>query len=62
MTALDWGWSAEQAAARLMDESRKAQENGVRYAALTVAKAAAAVASRAGATQRPNQLRTPEQR
>ena len=30
MTALDWGWSAEQTAARLMEESRKAQENGVR--------------------------------
>ena len=62
MTALDWGWSAEQTAARLMEESRKAQENGEGYAVRTVANAAAAVARRAGATQRPNPLRTPEQK
>ena len=36
MTAIDWGWSHEATAARLMEESRKAQENGERYAARTV--------------------------
>jgi DNA primase RepB-like protein len=59
--AIDWGWSEAETAARLMEESEKARENGERYAARTVAKAAAAVASRSGATQRPNPLRTPKQ-
>jgi hypothetical protein len=62
MTALDWGWSAEATAARLMEESSKAQENGEAYAARTVANAAAAVARRVGARQQPTPLRTPEQR
>ena len=44
MIAIDWGWSIEATAARLMEESRKAQENGETYAARTVANAAAAVA------------------
>jgi hypothetical protein len=48
MTALDWGWSMTATAARLMQESRKAQENGERYAFLTVQNAAAAVARRRG--------------
>lgn len=52
MTALDWGWSAEDVQARLMDESAKASENGETYAARTVANAAAAVARR-GSTRGP---------
>jgi RepB DNA-primase from phage plasmid len=48
MTALDWGWSLAATAARLMQESRKAQENGEHYALLTVRNAAAAVARRRG--------------
>src|SRR5215471_9426805 len=36
MTALDWGWSLAATAAKLMQESRKAQENGESYALLTV--------------------------
>ena len=46
MTAIDWGWSKDETAARLMEESPKAQENGERYAALTVNKAAEAVERR----------------
>jgi hypothetical protein len=46
MTAIDWGWSIEETAARLMEESRKAQENGEPYALLTARNAAAAVARR----------------
>ena len=61
MTALDFGWSVEATAARLMEESRKARENGETYAARTVANAAAAVARRVGATQGANPLRTPKQ-
>lgn len=48
MIALDWGWSMADTAARLMQESRKAQENGERYALLTVQSAATAVARRKG--------------
>ena len=59
--AIDWGWSEAETAARLMEESSKAQENGEGYTARTVAKAAAAVASRTSATPRPNPLRTPKQ-
>ena len=61
MIAIDWGWSVDETAARLMEESSKAQENGEAYAARTVANAAAAVASRTGATQRPNPCATPKQ-
>jgi hypothetical protein len=43
MTAITWGWSAEETAARLMEESAKAQENGKRYADLTARNAALAV-------------------
>ena len=46
MTALDWGHSAEDTASKLMEVSRKAQENGERYANLTVQNAAAAVERR----------------
>src|SRR6516164_9147050 len=48
MIALDWGWSRAATAARLIQESRKAQENGEHYALLTVQNAAAAVARRRG--------------
>ena len=48
MTALDWGWSMAATAARLMQESQKAQENGDHYALLTAKNAAAAVARRRG--------------
>ena len=48
MTALDWGWSMAATAARLMQESQKAQENGDHYALLTAQNAAAAVARRRG--------------
>lgn len=43
MTALDWGWNIEETAARLMEVSTKARENGERYAARTAHNAAAAV-------------------
>jgi hypothetical protein len=46
MTALDWGWSIDQTADRLMKESAKARENGDRYALLTAQNAAAAIARR----------------
>jgi hypothetical protein len=46
MIALSWGWSVEETAARLSEESRKAQENGERYATLTAQKAAGAVERR----------------
>jgi len=48
MIALDWGWSTTATTARLMQQSPKAQENGERYALLTVQNAAAAVAKRRG--------------
>ncbi len=43
MTAIDWGWSTEATAARLMEESAKAQENGEIYATRTAQRAAEAV-------------------
>ena len=49
MIAIDWGWSVEQTAARLMEESAKARENGERYALLTAERAAAAIRCRATA-------------
>ena len=48
MIAIDWGWSVSATAARLIQESRKAQENGERYALRTAHNAAAAVARRRG--------------
>jgi len=48
LTALDWGWSAEETAARLMQESSKAKENGEAYARRTAENAAAALARRHG--------------
>lgn len=46
MTAIDWGWTVEDTAARLLEESSKAQENGPAYALLTAQNAAAAVERR----------------
>jgi len=46
MTAIDWGFSIEDTAARLMQESTKAQENGEQYALKTAHRAALAVAER----------------
>ncbi len=46
MTAIDWGWSVEATAERLLQESTKARENGERYALTTARNAAAAVERR----------------
>jgi len=54
MTAIDWGWSVQDTAARLMEESAKAQENGQGYADLTARNAALAVERR---HQQPKQHR-----
>ena len=42
MTAISWGHGIEDTAARLMEESSKARENGERYALMTAQNAAAA--------------------
>jgi hypothetical protein len=47
MIAIDWGWSIEATAARLLEESSKARENGEAYALQTATRAGAAVARRA---------------
>jgi len=47
LTAIDWGFSVEDVASRLMEESPKARENGHRYALLTATNAAAAIQRRA---------------
>jgi len=44
MTALSWGFSIEDTAAQLMEESSKARENGERYALLTAQNGLDAVA------------------
>ena len=46
LIAIDWGWGQEETIARLLEKSRKALENGERYARLTVERAAAAVLRR----------------
>jgi hypothetical protein len=51
LLASDWGWTVEQTAARLMQESAKAQEDGEDYA-LRTARAAAAAIERRGGQQR----------
>ena len=48
LLAIDWGWTIEQTAARLMQESGKAQENGEAYALRTAQRAAAAIERRGG--------------
>ncbi|HXQ25980.1 MAG TPA: DNA-primase RepB domain-containing protein [Candidatus Acidoferrales bacterium] len=42
-TAIEWGWSKEDTARRLMELSEKAKENGERYAVLTATNAASSV-------------------
>jgi hypothetical protein len=42
MTALTWGWSTDETAERLAEESAKARENGRAYVELTVRNAALA--------------------
>jgi hypothetical protein len=42
-TAIEWGWSVEATAARLMELSAKAKENGQRYATLTARNASESV-------------------
>jgi hypothetical protein len=46
LLALDWGWGIEETAARLMQESPKARENGQAYALRTARNAAAALEQR----------------
>jgi hypothetical protein len=46
--ALYWGWGIEETAARLMQESDKAQRNGEAYALRTARNAAAAIERRGG--------------
>jgi hypothetical protein len=48
LLAIDWGWSIEETAGRLLQESSKAQENGEPYALRTARNAAAAIESRQG--------------
>jgi RepB DNA-primase from phage plasmid len=48
LLALDWGWGVEETAARLLQESGKARENGEAYARRTADNAAAALARRHG--------------
>ncbi len=51
LLAIDWGWGVEETAARLMQESGKAQENGEDDALRTAPNAAAAI-ERRGEVQR----------
>jgi hypothetical protein len=46
MIALTWGWSPEETAERLAEESAKARQNGKAYVELTVRNAALAVERR----------------
>ncbi len=48
LLAIDWGWSVEETAARLMHESGKARENGEAYAFRTAQNAATALERRGG--------------
>ena len=48
LLAIDWGRTIEETAARLMQESSKAKENGEAYALRTAGNAAAALARRHG--------------
>jgi hypothetical protein len=51
LIAIDWGWGVEETAARLLEESGKARENGEAYAQRTARSAAAAI-ERRGLRQR----------
>jgi hypothetical protein len=44
LIAADWGWPVEEIAARLMEESAKARDNGQAYALKTATRAAEAAA------------------
>jgi hypothetical protein len=57
MTAITWGWSVDETAVRLMEESTKARANGEGYAELTARNAALAVERR---RQQPRQRRAVE--
>ena len=57
MTALTWGWTTQETAQRLMEESAKAQANGRAYAELTTRNAALAVERR---RQQPKPYRATE--
>jgi hypothetical protein len=46
LLAIDWGWGIEETAARLLQESGKAQENGEAYALRTARSAAGAIEGR----------------
>jgi len=46
LLAIDWGWTVEETAARLMQESGKVQENGEAYALRTARSAVAAIERR----------------
>jgi hypothetical protein len=48
LIAIDWGWDVEETAARLMQESNKARENGQSYALRTARSAASAIERRGG--------------
>ncbi len=54
MIAIDWGWGIEATAARLMEVSTKARENGESYAQLTAQHAAEAVARNKGRGVEPH--------
>jgi hypothetical protein len=56
MTAITWGWSVDDTAARLMEESTKAQAAGRPYAELTARNAALAVERRRQQPKRPGPL------
>jgi RepB DNA-primase from phage plasmid len=49
LLAMDWGWSPGATIERLLDNSRKARENGTAYALRTVERAAAALGRRSAA-------------
>jgi len=52
LLAIDWGWSVEETAARLMQESGKAQTEGEKYAMRTASKAGEAIERRRGGAER----------
>lgn len=52
LLAIDWGWGVEQTAARLMEQSSKAREEGETYALRTARNAAAAIEQRRGGPRR----------
>ena len=49
LLAMDWGWSPAATIERLLDNSRKARENGTAYARRTVERAAAVLDRRSAA-------------